>query len=1335
MPVMPDAPPRQPVNPASCTLHTSPASPHQCRPTPTPTITDIIPEVSSISVTARIPDFWPEMPRLWFAQFESIMKPQKQGDDTKFNLVISKLNRDSIQQVGDLVLKPPDEQKYESLKQRLLSIYEESAERQFQKLISEIELGDQKPSQLLRKMSELARNANVADSTLHSLWLQRLPSSVRAVLTVSQDQRLDNLAPIADKIMENMKMHEVAQVTTSSADFTTNELISQINKLSLEIAEMKSSFNSRGRQRKPFYRSRSNSRSRQEHRGIYRDDFCYYHNRFKNHAYKCRPPCSWKSSQKKRPVASTEADVDVIFPSSRLCVIDRKSRYRFLIDTGANISVIPRSKKGSTTNEYKLYAANGSEIKTYGETTLILDVGLRRQYRWTFVVADVKQPILGADFLEKYNLLVDMRHKRLVDGVTGLLSPARIINSDSPTIKTINAEVPFADLLQKYPDITKPFCAKDTPKHDVVHQIITEGHPVVSKCRPLSAEKFRLVKKEIEHMLNMGICRPSKSSWASPIHVTKKKEGGIRLCGDYRKLNAITKPDRYPIPRLLDFTYLLPKKTIFSRIDLKRAYNQIPVEDVEKTAVITPFGLFEFPRMPFGLRNAGQTFMRFMNDIMRGLDYVFCFVDDILIASESEDQHREHVEEVFRRLSNQGITINTEKCLFGKSDIDFLGYRISQKGIAPMPDRVRVIDEYPLPKTIRDLKRFLGMLNFYRTSISHAAAYQDPLNKLMCGRSSKRDNSTIEWNEKTREAFNQCKNSLKEAIALTPPSPHVPLSIMTDASQTCVGAVLQQELNNEWKPIAFFSKALSEAQQAYSTYDRELLAIYMAICHFQNYCEGQEVIVYTDHKPLTYMFKQKQSVAKEKISPRRLRQLDYISQFTSDIRHLAGTDNAVADALSRISQIDCPSKIDWSEIATHQIADKELKNLLQNERLKWKQISLPCNKTLYCEVSTNAIRPYIPRIYRNEIFNTLHNITHPGIKSTRKLLVSNYFWPGINKDASMWAKQCLSCQKSKITRHNISPLMQFPESERFEHVHIDIVGPLPESNENRYIITFIDRFTRWPEAVPVPDVTAEVVAKNFYNVWISRFGCPLRITTDQGRQFESNLFTSLARLLGIKKLRTTSYHPQSNGLVERWHRTLKAAIIARGNSNEWSKELPTVLLGLRTAIREGCEVSPSQMVYGYNIKIPGIFFNTKKDNISSPEEFVQQLQRTMSNVKPIPYDQKCSNNRFIFKEMATCDYVFIRRDAVKKPLIAPYDGPYKVLEKHEKYFKIQLPNRTSVVSIDRLKPAFVIKNNELQNATSADKQQCANAAPDDSKTMHRVTKSGRNVKPVVRFGF
>lgn len=1033
--------------------------------------------------------------------------------------------------------------------------------------------------------------------------------------------------------------------------------------------------------------------------------------------------------------ALTEAVVSAITPSNRLCVTDRKSGYRFLVDTGANISAIPkRGSKLKTDNTYKIYAANGTLIRTYGDKTLTLDLGMRRPYRWTFIVADITQPILGADFLEKHNILVDIRNKRLIDGTTGLQENVKFMKSSTPTLRTVNLAENYEDMLADYPNILKPLDALSQPKHNVVHQIITDGHPVYSKSRPLPADKYLRVKKEIEQMLETGICRPSKSPWASPLHVTTKKNGELRLCGDYRKLNAITVPDRYPIPRVLDFTYILPGTSIYSKIDLKRAYNQIPVKEVEKTAVITPFGLFEFPRMPFGLRNAGQTFVRFLNQVLAGLDYVFIFVDDILVTSSSPTSHRRHLREVFRRLDEHGIAINRAKCVLGQPKIEFLGYLITQDGIKPLPERVEAINKYPIPKTVQELRRFLGMINFYRNNIPQAAKHQALLNKYLV-RSKKNDKTEIQWTPDALEAFDQCKASLSDAVTLTPPTTHAPLSLMTDASQTCVGAVLQQYENGMWKPLSFFSKGLSEAQSNYSTYDRELLAIYMAVTHFQPYVEGRELIIYTDHKPLCYAFTTKQNSANKKECPRRLRHLEYIAQFTTDIRHVAGNMNPVADALSRVEQIDCPTPVDWSEIADTQGNDNELKQLLSKNNLHWKRIHLSGDKYLFCENSKNNVRPYVPMSLRKQVFDTMHNISHPGVRLSKKLISEHYFWPGMNTNIGTWARACEPCQRSKTYRHNSAPIGTFPSTDRLDHVHIDIVGPLPESNGNRYIVTMIDRATRWPEAVPVAEITAKSVAEVFVNTWIARFGCPSTITSDQGRQFESDLFIALTKLLGIKKTRTTSYHPQSNGLVERWHRSMKTALVARGNTTNWSKELPLVLLGLRAALRLKENISPAQMLYGTNIRLPGTFINPKT-KLLSPENFTRSLHDSMAKISPFNDNHHATGHKtFIHPDMKHCDYVYVRTDAVKKPLTPSYEGPYKVVEKHDKYFKVQFLKRTCAVSIDRLKPAYVLTevNEPLQHLETDTSHNKDADWVDKSESYLRKTRSGRVIRPVVRF--
>ncbi|KAL0869854.1 hypothetical protein ABMA27_006060 [Loxostege sticticalis] len=287
----------------------------------------------------------------------------------------------------------------------------------------------------------------------------------------------------------------------------------------------------------------------------------------------------------------------------------------------------------------------------------------------------------------------------------------------------------------------------------------------------------------------------------------------------------------------------------------------------------------------------------------------------------------------------------------------------------------------------------------------------------------------------------------------------------------------------------------------------------------------------------------------------------------------------------------------------------------------------------------------------------------------------------------------------------------------------------------------IDRATRWPEAVPVSEITAQTVAKVFVTTWISRFGCPATISTDQGRQFESDLFISLNKLLGIKKIRTTSYHPQANGMIERWHRTMKSAIIARGNSTQWSTELPIVLLGLRAAIRADDNVSPAQMLYGTNIRIPGVFFEPKKLD-KSPESYTSDLIRAMENATPLKCDHHGKHRSYIHPDMASCDYVFVRTDAVKKPLTPPYEGPYRVLEKQTKFYKLEVKNKTAVISVDRLKPAFILRNDEVYDPLTCVKNETApseiTSKPGQMKSMDKnasatKTRSGRIVRPVVRF--
>ena len=640
---------------------------------------------------------------------------------------------------------------------------------------------------------------------------------------------------------------------------------------------------------------------------------------------------------------------------------------------------------------------------------------------------------------------------------------------------------------------------------------------------------------------------------------------------------------------------------------------------------------------------------------------------------------------------------------------------------------MQAISDYPKPVTSKQLRVFVGLVNYYHSCLKNLAEALAPLTQFLSKRF--KGIRKVPWDKESEMAFENVKKLVCQATLLAYPVAGSKLILQTDASDLSTGAALLQVSEGKLQPLAFHSRKLTDVQKRQTILDRELFAIFDAVRKFSHYLEQQECQIQCDNKALVNMFHS----SREQLIGRRARQLAFISEYTNDVIFIGTKENQAADALSRIEINNLmflqKNDLNYSDMAKEQRKDEEIMRLFHQQddnSLVIEEFKVPgTDDLLLCDTSTNHIRPLIPQKYRLKVFNSFHKLAHSGTETAVKIMQTRVIWPGMRKQISSWSKSCLECQKGKVWKHNWTPMQKFDlPLQRFQHVCIDLVGKLPMSEGYQYLLTIVDRFTRYVQAIPLKDATADSVCSGFLQGWVAFMGVPVYLQSDHGSCFLSQKFQALLKMLGIQHLLGSAYKPTTQGLVERVHRQLKDSLRMCENPHDWYNNLPITLLAMRNSVKQDLGCSANEMLFGQQLRLPYEFQPVMYTAPNNPLHFVSKLQEHFNSLEPTQTRDQASKQAYVDQGLIDADRVLVRNDGYKPPLAMRYSGPYKVIEKHSKYYVIlnsrQVPE---AVSIDRLK-RFV----ERHNSDSADGDDLR--ASQESNEMSTIDTSADSNKAV-----
>ena len=848
----------------------------------------------------------------------------------------------------------------------------------------------------------------------------------------------------------------------------------------------------------------------------------------------------------------------------------------FKMDTGAEVTAISEKTYKSLQSPPPLNPPDRilcgpaqKPLKVAGQCKLQLSHMRKSSPQQVFVVSGLRMNLLGLPAIQTLGLI-----KRLDDATT----------AQTPLTTTKISKM-FPELFDGLGNLGEEYEIQLEPGAKPFSLFTPRRVPL-----PLQGK----VKEELDKMETMGVISKvdTPTPWCAGMVVAPKKSGAVRICVDLKPLNKSVLREVHPLPRVDDTLAQLKGAKLFSKLDANSGFWQIPLSPSSRllTTFITPMGRYCFNKLPFGISSAPEHFQKRMNKILSGLKGVVCHMDDVLVFGSSQLEHDDNLLAALKRIKDAGATLNPEKCEFNKTSISFLGHRIDETGIQAEPEKTKAVREMSPPTTVTELRRFMGMVNQLGKFTPHLASITQPLRELLT------KNSEWVWGPSQIEAFQQTKNELSKLTTLTHYDLDAPTKVSADASSFGLGAVLLQQSEKHWKPVAYASRSLTSTEQRYAQIEKEALGITWACEKFSSYLLGKHFEVETDHKPLVPLLGQKHL---DTLPPRVLRFRLRLDRFNYNIKHVPGKEMYTADTLSlsttssgdtdlqELAELAMTAVVSHlpaseqrlEEYRTAQQEDPQCKIVLQYCRQGWPTESdVDPTVRAYWDVQgeltecdgmlMRGCRVVVPKSLQKETLRKIHE-GHQGMARCRLRANFSVWWPGISKQITNFIKSCRKCVKDH--KPNKEPLIPTPLPDYpWQQVGTDLCT----LQGTDYLIT-VDYFSRYPEVTQLRTTTSSTVINSLKSIF-ARHGLPEIVRSDNGPQFASSEFNDFARAYQFCHITSSPHFPSSNGQAERAVKQVKRLL-------KRADDPFLALLSYRSTPMPWCGKSPAELLMGRNI--------------------------------------------------------------------------------------------------------------------------------------------------------